>query len=361
MIFRNKKAAAADLLGDALKVMSSSIDVDFDFGAYARRHIFNKLSASSEYGFYYYPYGYLFRYPKWGTINEMGFRFGENFPEARRKYADHFRIAFYGGSTGFDILVPDADTICAKLERKLNGSEAVRGVLGRPVKIFNLSQPGNLVINQLINHVVFGSQLQPHMVISHNAVNDFASHQTNDPNLVSNYALGYPDVLEAWGRKVHDAHDVDIDYLHADPQRDDFVPAQPRTGPDAVLGAYHTRLRQFCRLCEDAGIAFVNGFQPWVTSKRSLSADEQRRLREYNPFYRDVYQNVPELYSKYRSDFLTRDPIGILADLESHFRDLDGSVTHFGDVCHLYEPGDEECAGVYFEAVRRHLCATNGE
>ena len=51
-------------LGPALKVMTASIETKFDFEQYNSHNIFNRLSESSEYGFYYFPYGYLFRYPK---------------------------------------------------------------------------------------------------------------------------------------------------------------------------------------------------------------------------------------------------------------------------------------------------------
>ncbi|RMD85753.1 MAG: hypothetical protein D6808_04725, partial [Candidatus Dadabacteria bacterium] len=251
--FRSGAKKQDDLLGKAHRVMQSSIKVDFDFKSYAERHIFNRLSQNSEYGFYYYPYGYLFRYPKWGTINEMGFRMEENTYEIREKYPDHYVIAVFGGSTGFSILVPDDKTFSNQLELLLNEDNKLCERVGKQFKVVNLSHPGNMLLNQIISYIIFCEQIKPDMVISHNGANDLCTLQMNDRNLVENYNLGYCDVLEAWGRKIHDAYDVEIDYLYADPGSPDFKPAKPRNKPESVVKAYHTRVTQFASLVLNDG------------------------------------------------------------------------------------------------------------
>jgi hypothetical protein len=347
-----KRPHRENLLGDAVRVMQAGLNVDFDFRGFSRRHIFNELSSKSEYGFYYYPYGYLFRHVRWGSVNEMGFRIKGNFPALKRETRDCYRIGLFGGSTAFDVLVPDEDAFFKILENKLNSDVDLRRVVGREFRVINLAQPGNLMLNQITNFVVFGHQLQLDLVISHNGVNDFGTAPLNDQNLVSNYSIAYCDVLEAWGRKIHDADAVDIDYLHADPSRADFKPASVRTPPDHVLRAFHYRLAQFEGLVLAAGGKFINGFQPWITSKSTLSNDETLKMQTYNPYYQRVYELVPELYAAWESTWLYREPIGRVVNIHRRFRELDGSVSHFGDVCHLLRPGNDIVASEYHTAIR---------
>lgn len=346
----SKKEESGDLLGKAHRVMQSSIKVDFDFDAYANKHIFNNLSKKSEYGFYYYPYGYLFRYPKWGTINETGFRMKENTYEVREKFPDDFIIAVFGGSTGFSILVSDEDVFTQKLEDKLNANEELKSKVGKNFKVVNLSHPGNMLINHIISYLLFCESIQPDMVISHNGANDLCTAQMNDRNLVENYQIAYCDVLEAWGRKIHDAHDVDIDYLYADPGASDFKPAKPRNKPEAVIKSYHTRVVQFANLVKGNGKHFISGFQPWITSKKKLTEFEKSKLRTYNPYYQVIYSNMPMLNDMY-DKLLQEESLDYVVNLHRYFADLSDNETHFGDVCHTLAPGDLALAEAYYEKV----------
>jgi hypothetical protein len=212
-----------------------------------------------------------------------------------------------------------------------------------------------MMLNQMINFLIFGHQLNLDIVISHNPVNDFATKQMNDPNLVGNYNMGYCDVLEAWGRKIHNAGDVDIDYMHADPSRSDFKPALERTPPETILRSFHYRLGQFAQMVRGAGIEFVNGFQPWITSKGELSSFEQGKLKSYNPYYQRIYANVPDLYEIYVDKWLHKKAIPHVVDLHAAFRQLKGDVSHFGDVCHLLGPGNDVVASEYHKSIRKIL------
>ena len=116
--FKKKKKYSAPK-----RFSKANIKVDFDFKSFSEKNIFNKLSDNSEYGYFYYPYGYLFRYPKWGTINELGFRNKESLHKVRDLYPNHFIVLVFGTSTVFSILVKDEDTFCSKLEKKLNSKE----------------------------------------------------------------------------------------------------------------------------------------------------------------------------------------------------------------------------------------------
>lgn len=347
---KRKAQGPRDPLGHAHRVMQASIKVDFDFEAYASRHIFNRLSATSEYGFYYSPYGYFFRYPKWGTINELGFRCDVDLPQVRTKYPNHLVVALFGGSTGFDILVPDEQTFGQQLERLLNADAELMAVTGRRFKLVNLSQPGNTTLNQIVNYVLFCHRLQPDLVVSHNGANDIATAQMNDRNLIANYDFGYPDVLETWSRKLHGS-DVELDYDFAEPALPDFRPASIRTGPQDVIRSYHARVLQFEALVRGQEAHFVSGFQPWVYSKRSPSGAEQARMRDYNPYYQGVYANAFDLCERYQ-EVLDRENHPWVVNLHRLFRDLPGDVTHFGDTCHLLEPGNRVVAEAYHRHIR---------
>jgi len=346
-----KKKQDKDLLGHAHLVMQSSINVDFDFKGYADKHIFNKLSEKSEYGFYYSPYSYFFRYPKWGTITETGFRSKEAPYEIRKQYQNHIIIAVFGGSTGYDILVPDEKTFAVQLENELNKDKELTDKTKKFFKVINLSHPGNLVLNQIVNYVLFCHKMNPDIVISHNGANDLVSAQMNDRKLISKYDIGYPDVLEAWGRKIHDNLDVDIDYDFANYGCSNFRPAQPKNSPDDVIESYHSRVLQFRSMVNGNNATFISGFQPWITSKKKLTEYEEKRLKEYNPYYKTLYSNVPMLYDMYDQK-LQKENLDFVVNLHRVFQKIGDEYSHFGDVCHLLEHGDIVVAKAYYRKVR---------
>ena len=104
-----------------------------------------------------------------------------------------------------------------------------------------------------------------------------------------------------------------------------------------------------------AGAEFINGFQPWITSKGELSASEQEKLKAYNPFYQRIYANVPELYATYTQKWLHNKPIPHIVDLHGAFGQLKGDTTHFGDVCHLLKAGNDVVANEYHKGIRKIL------
>ena len=354
--FFRKRKSEDDLLGPAVRVMSGSISVDFDFANYAEKNIFNQLSQSSDYGFYYWPYGYLFRHMKWGGVNSLGFRIDTELEDISEAYGDVFRIAFLGCSTGFDVLVPKEETLVYQLEQLLNEDEQVCERIGKKIKIFNLSQPGNLVLNQISNFVQFGHLIDPHLVICHSAANDLCTMQMNDPALVNSYCIGYPDVLEAWGKKIHNAENVDIDYQYSDHNQPNFRPAKDRVSPSSIVDAYTFRVHQFNRLTKSLDVeTFIAGFQPWITSKAELSAEEQKRRVSYNPYYQTIYKNVEHLYQSFSDEILRKlEPLNV-ANLHSHFSTLSSDIDHFGDTHHLLREGNHEAACCYHKAVRTTL------
>jgi len=349
--FLNKNPKKKDLLGHTVKMMSSSIKVNFDFEAYAQKHIFNLMSKNSEYGFYYYPYGYLFRYPKWGTINEMGFRCKENTYEVRQAYPDRLIVAVFGGSTGFSVLLPDKETFSCQMEEILNNDEELLAKTGKKFKVVNLSHPGNVLINQIINYLLFCQRLNPDVVVSHYASNDLCTGQHTNRTFLSKYGICYVDVLEAWGRKIHDADDVAIDYDFSDPSSPDFKPVESQNTPQDIIRACHEKIIQFEQIVRASGAFFIGGFQPWISSKKNLSPAEESAAKAYNPYYQKIYQNTVLLMDMYE-DLLQKEQLPYILSLHDLFKDLSKEITHFGDVVHMLPPGDRVIAEAYAKKIR---------
>ena len=262
-------------------------------------------------------------------------------------YKNSYKIGFFGGSTGYDVLVPDEESLVYKLEAKLNKNKDLTDKYGH-FKIINFSQPGNLVLNHIFNYIQFGSLVNLNMVISHSPANDFCTMQMNDPTLVRKYKIGYPDVLEAWGRKIHNAADIDIDYMHSEVSRPDFSPAKDRTAPVDLISAYKFRVRQFNGLALGNNQKFIIGFQPWITSKGEMSDKELIAFKGYNPYYQNIYLNVVSLYDTFDNAIDEAFKNIPVANIHRAFKSLKGDNTHFGDTHHLVGPGNEEAANYYY-------------
>ena len=332
-------------LGPAVKVMTASIQTKFDFDCYNSHNIFNKLSDSSEYGFYYYPYGYLFRYPKWGQINSLGFRTKYELEWFQIHRDDIYLVQFYGGSTGFDILVDDEHTISQLIENFMNENASQHNIR-KPVHVLNLSQPGNVLLNQISNYMNFGYLLKPDMVISHHGANDIATGLVTDSALLNKYSITYPDVQETWSKVLHNSsHTVSYDF--ADHTKPDFKPVDLKNFPPVVAQAYFERVKQFKEIVESQNIKFVSGFQPWITSKENLHPDEFSKNSSYNPYYKINYAACKSTFELSESIFNNKFGDNGFVNMHRFFKTLDSALIHFGDVCHLTEIGDQEAASCY--------------
>ena len=337
-------------LGAARRVMRGNMKVAFDFDKFALKNIFNKISSDSDYGFYYWPYGYLYRHCRWGTVNDLGYRDSSDFPDIPIDHERFVYVGIFGGSTGYDVLVPDHEAFYSMLEVDLNKRASSSG-LEKRFRVINFSQPGNMLLNQIFNFVLHGERFKLDFVICHNAVNDFATLQMNDQNLVERHMIGYCDVLEAWGCAVHERAEPTVEYFRSDISEPGFKPASCKNGADAILKATFFRINQFSRLARVSGAIFINGFQPWITSKKQLSDFEKDRLENYNPYYQEIYKNVPFLYEQYEKYWLKEIDADFSINFHKIFSNLPGNVNHFGDVCHLLGPGNEVIAKHYADSV----------
>lgn len=327
--------------------MRGELKSDFDFKKYSNHNIFNSLSSNSNYGFYYWPYGYLFRHVKWGKVNKLGFRTDvefENFEQIKNQY----QIGFFGGSTGFDVLVPYEQSIVGKLENKLNSNKDITAKYGK-IKIINFSQPGNLVLNQIFNFIQFGSLGNLKIIISHSSGNDFGAALTNDPRIVKKYKIAYVEIMEAWGKKIHDSK-LDVDILNLDPNLKNFKVLNLKTDPATAFNAYKFRIDQFANLVTSQNKIFINGIMPHIFSKKILSNFEKKKLKDSNPYYKNVYDALPKVYELFNAN-IKNDSFYKIINFHEIFKNLTPSKNHFGDFVHLLDDGNEIVSDEYYKSI----------
>ncbi len=332
------------------RFMKAEMKINFNFEKYSKHHIFNDLSKNSEYGFYYFPYGYLFRYPRWGKINELGFRQGVSSHDALAMYSDKFRICLFGGSNAFSILVDDSNTFAQKLENLLNNDLKLIEKIGKSFKILNFSQPGNTMLNQIFNYIMFGSHIKPDLVISHGGACDFHYGQISDPFLLNNYKITYAEISETWSKIVHDS-EKKIEQDFCDEKSDNFVPVKVKNFPDKIIDSYHQRMIQFKNMVECEQTKFLNSLEPILYSKKSFSEQENKNVKNYNKYYSEVFDNLLKLFDDYQSKYLSENP-NYNVNIHKEFKKLDSSVTHFGDVVHTVETGEEIIANIYYKKIK---------
>lgn len=332
------------------RFMEATMKVNFDFESYSNHNIFNKLSSNSQYGFYYSPYGYFFRHPRWGKINELGFRqeFGSH--EAIKKFPNHKFIALFGGSNGFSILVDDDNTFAKKLEKKLNNNVDLIRKTGKNFKILNFSQPANTMLNQIINYIIYGSQVKPDLVISHGGLCDFHYGQISDSFLLNNYDMTYVEISETWSKLIHDSN-TKISQDFCDENLDNFKPVEIKNNPLKIIDSYHKRMLQFKNIVEANDSIFINSLEPFLYSKRSFSNSEKNIINTYNKYYQNVYNNMLKLFNDYQEKYLLNKDIDYNVNLHNIFKLLDSEETHFGDIIHTIQTGEEIIAENYYQKI----------
>ncbi len=348
---KRKALISHDPVGRARATMRSTLEVDFDFKKYSSANFFNHVSDQSQYGYYYFPYGYLFRYPKWGDINSLGFRTKIELNEIAKTRSNFYLIAVFGGSNGFGILAPPDKHFSALLENYLNKDPELRRVVDKPFKTVNISHPGNVVLNQVINYILFGSLLNPDFVISHSGVNDSVFGQITDASFLKDYALTYTDVLDAWARSVHMRDDIPIPFDFSDIQSPDFSPAPSKNDSSDVAHALFTRMKQFESIIRGSQTPCIIGLEPWLFQKKNQHPLEMKRMSEYKHYYQNLFAMVPKVYEHFLK--LQNDGgIENFLDLTAEVRTLPSSVQHFGDICHMTIEGEEILALAYFNRVK---------
>ena len=223
------------------------------------------MPVHSEYGFYYLPYTYGFRYPKWKNISDLGFRI-KNFDKLLLNKDNYFFINLYGCSNAYSILNSDLDTFSYLLEVKLNKDENIRKKTGKEIKILNFSRPANILFDQQLNHIIYGSLFDPKIVLSHIGT-DFTYSQIADTNLLKKYKLNYVEIHELWSKLLHESdHPINLDNCEEDSKN--FMKAKIKNFENEIIDALFYRCNQFKKISETFGAHIIFGVTPFSISKK---------------------------------------------------------------------------------------------
>lgn len=310
-------------------------------------HIFNRLGPRDNqhaWAFFHFPWGYLYRDPSWGEIDDFGHRVAADLVALEKREVTHKVVACYGGSAawGWECLPHQVWT--ALLEERLNAR--CRNA-GSPLRftVVNFAGPGHVVLHQIFTHVLRGHRLKPDVVIAFDGVNDLFDGQLCDPALVGPHQIVYQETQELWAQILHQSHDRPRIFP---PETDGAW--RPTNTPMTVLRAYVARSRQFRQMAEGMGARFIWGVQPVVSSKAALSPEFEKAYldRHANPNLQEIHDNCARML-----DILTREasPSDREAMVDHHalFRRFGAEDWLFWDNCHLTPEGNARVADFFAE------------
>ena len=312
-------------------------------------HVFNRVSASKEKGYMYFPYGYTYRMAGHGNIDEFGFRIDADLDELKKRKKNHKLICTFGGSTTWSIDCLPSETYTSQLQNMLN-AEALKMGSDCVFTCLNFGQVAYSVLSELNAFVLFAWQLKPDFVIAHDGWNDLLYGSYTDPYLVQERGIVYPCDLVPWGEYLHDG-------VGAQTTKNGPKPYPFRSPPSSILKAYFDRKMQFKAICEAAGARFVWGLQPCAEDKSALSLEELELVSPSNVVNQDDWQyvrkRVPELLRSVARAAETS--IDDFVDVGASFLRLGAECQHFSDNVHLLPEGDIEVAKVYFDYFKSRV------
>lgn len=314
-------------------------------------HVFNRLSHSLNEGFCLFPYGYLYRYPGMGPIDELGHRIGQNLTDVEGRDANRMLVAVFGGSATFSINCRHSEMFAARLERKLN-EHCARISAPFTFSVLNFGVPGHVVLNELTTFNLFCHRLRPQIVIAHDGYNDFYYGQLSDPYLLNSHALTYQNIHEKWSQMLFKSNDVPLTWSEdKEPWWENKLTIL--NYPRSIVRAYSQRQLQFQQIATAAGTSFVAGLQPSLFSRKRKSPQERVALqRQLSGMYGAIHKGIPFLYEKYL-EYGSYRSLRHFVDFTRHFGDMDDSSTLFADCVHTLPAGDELIAQIYSD----YICA----
>ena len=300
------------------------------------KHIFNILeSKEPEGGFYYFPYGYLFRYLGMGPINPFGFRIPENLEPLINRSKEHKVIAVFGGSAAWSMYSTPKETfqhlLGEKLKETSNNFEKVT--------VLNFGMHGHVVMNEFLSYLIYCSKLKPEIVIAHDGWNDFLYGLLSDNYLLNELNMTYQYNLEVWSQLIHGSFNEKTNQPN--------FPLKPNNLPHNVLGSYVHRKLQFQQIVESFGGTFIWGLQPSIFSRTKLTSEENQIINSGpGEAMKLAYPRVEQLYTFFSEN--EKLPIGKhFLNLHDSFMEYGDEEPLFGDYVHTLPAGDERIAEIY--------------
>lgn len=323
------------------RIFSRKSSVTVDEYSHQEAHVFNRLGwREPGNGFYYYPYGYLFRDTSVGEIDSLGFRIPSDLSFLIDRPKNHKVVAVFGGSAAFSMYSSRSEMFSAVLEKRL--MEILdRRQTGEQVTVLNFGMHGNIVINEIMSFILYCNKFKPDVVIAHDGWNDFAYGLISDTHLLEKWNLTYQYNLEVWSQLIHASFDR--------PVNQPSTPYEPCNLAFSVLRAYMSRKHQFREIVEGSGSKFIWGLQPTIYDKPNISKmEEERTILSAHGMgvFSKVYPKVKALYDFFTSSMRATPPKNFV-DFPKIFAEFDSSKTHFADHVHTVPFGDTVIADIY--------------
>ena len=108
---------------------------------------------------------------------------------------------------------------------------------------------------------------------------------------------------------------------------------------------------QFKKIVESNESVFINSLEPFLYSKSSYSDAEKKKIKTYNKYYHQVYENMLKLFNDYEDLYIKNKNINYHVNLHNVFKSLNSEATHFGDIIHTLESGEEIIANEYYRKI----------
>jgi hypothetical protein len=305
-------------------------------------HIFNRLSKPEGWGFYYFPYGYLFRYPGVGPLNQFGFRAPNDLSALKNRDPKHKLVLCYGGSSAFSMFTLPHQMYPSVIERALN-KKALDAGTDLKFTVLNFGQHGHVVLNSILTYVLFNFHLKADFVVAHDGWNDILLGMVQDPRLLKDGNLAYQNNLEGWSQILHETSLL--------PQTQSTTPFRAVGAGPAVLGQYFTRKRQFEAMVQANGAKFIWGLQPNSTGKTELHSLEASNIASFEkrtPFTEVTRMAIP-LFERASEQIEKMDvpKVNFYKEFGKHGKD----EYLFVDPVHLSPDGDEIVGRGYSDVI----------
>lgn len=311
---------------------------------YLNTHIFNKMGPRKDKTFCLMPFGYKYNYNAICTTNELGFRINEDLENLKNRNSNHKLIVITGGSGAFSIFSQNEDCFSNKLQLSLNNAQKEN-----KYTVLNFGLGGGVVINDIINYILYIQPLKPEFVINHSGANDLRFGIISDSCLISKYDITYLGNIVAWSKQLYDHNDKYLEYF-------DSEDVSLKNLPSESTNAFVNRLLQFKRIVESNGTTFVFGLQPTIWSKGSRSEIENENIiisekETSQGRFKTLNSKLPFLYSRLKI-LLTKVEFGEYLDLDQIFKDYGEDRTLFNDNVHTLPAGDSIISNAYLKHFR---------
>lgn len=317
----------------------TDIDILKENYEHIHAHIFNRLSPKGPFGgFYYFPYGYLFRDTSVGKIDSVGFRVPDNLDWLINREKNHKLIVIFGGSAAFSMFSDTKEMFSSVLQKKLNnrfGEEKNE----MKFTVLNYGMHGNIILNQITNYILYVAKLKPDLVISHDGWNDMAYGLMSDRHLIQKHNIISQNNLENWAQMLHGSYDQTL--------TQNVIPFESNNIPFIVLRSYIYRKRQFEEIVNSSGGQFIWGTQPSIFDKEIITETEKKRtdMKQEESLFR-VYKDTKLLLQKVQK-YLSSNTPKYYVNFCKVFKTAPSDQTHFGDHVHTVPNGDELIAETY--------------